>query len=130
MLVDRKIMLLLTLVLGIILIQRWPVWGDSTEVVLASSRTTTGRDSATNKNRLLHPWTQIAVRVSITGGTATVKVQCSLEPTPAVAGDWEELASLTGTGLVETTVPCAHIATEVTAISGATVNSRFFAVER
>ena len=93
--------------------------GRSVSGTVASGRTTTGQDKGLNP----FPWGMLRVIITITAVTATVKVQCLDEGTTTV------FASVTATTLLTTDMPCEQIATDVTAISGATVNSSFLATE-
>jgi len=83
--------------------------------VLANSRTTTGRDHSA-----IGMGGNILVFASIVGTSASVDVECS---TTGLIADLVVIGTLTSTGLVGTNLRCASIATNVTAISSATVES-------
>jgi len=93
--------------------------GRSVSGTLADARTTTGQDKGANAI----PWGNIRFIITITGGTATVKVEC------LDGGATIVLASVTATSGLVTDYPCEQVATNVTAISGATVNSSFLSTE-
>ena len=85
--------------------------------ILASARTTTGRDQV---DLALLPST-IIVFIYITGGTATVDIEVADVSTATPIA----VASVTATSVVVLGIPASQISTNVTAISGATVNSSY-----
>jgi hypothetical protein len=82
----------------------------------AAGRTTTGRDSV----KLPAIPCMTVLTISITGGTATVKVEYSEDEVLFIP-----VASITQTSGVQFAIPASVLAVNVTAISGATVKATY-----